>query len=164
GDCRPATSITLRAQRCCRRSRRFSTGTSKPRVEGDGSCGTAIASPAAFGSIGPSHAGIRLVLADRERKPYDKAAPMATEFKMTHRVEFADTDMAGLIHFSSYFRYMEVTEHAFFRSLGLSIVLTGGEKVGWPRVHVDCDFKGPLYFENEVEVHLRVRTKGERSL
>ena len=89
---------------------------------------------------------------------------MATEFKMTHRVEFADTDMAGLIHFSSYFRYMEVTEHAFFRSLGLSIVLTGGEKVGWPRVHVECDFKGPLYFENEVEVHLRVRAKGERSL
>ena len=73
---------------------------------------------------------------------------------MTHRVEFADTDMAGIIHFSSYFRYMEVTEHAFFRSLGLSI--TGTEGIGWPRVHVECDFKLPLRFEDEVEVELTI--------
>ena len=90
---------------------------------------------------------------------------MAYEFKMMHRVEFSETDMAGIIHFSSYFRYMEVTEHAFFRSLGLSIntrsTLLG---VGWPRVHVSCDFEYPLRFEDEVEVHLLVREKTERSL
>jgi YbgC/YbaW family acyl-CoA thioester hydrolase len=84
---------------------------------------------------------------------------------MTHRVEFADTDMAGIIHFASYFRYMEVTEHAFFRSLGFSIE-TGrsGFEVGWPRVHVSCDFRQPLRFEDEVEVHLCVREKREKSL
>jgi YbgC/YbaW family acyl-CoA thioester hydrolase len=90
---------------------------------------------------------------------------MATEFRMIHRVEFADTDMAGLIHFSSYFRYMEVTEHAFFRSLGLSVAAGGVEhRIGWPRVHVECDYKGPLVFEDEVEVHLRVRARGEKSI
>jgi acyl-CoA thioester hydrolase len=97
---------------------------------------------------------------------------MPYEFKMIHRVEFADTDMAGIIHFASYFRYMEVTEHAFFRSLGFSInsrePASGhsheGGKIGWPRVHVSCDFKRPLRFEDEVEVHLRVREKRERSL
>jgi YbgC/YbaW family acyl-CoA thioester hydrolase len=84
---------------------------------------------------------------------------------MTHRVEFADTDMAGIIHFASYFRYMEVTEHAFFRSLGFSINTRTPEfQVGWPRVHVSCDFKRPLRFEDEVEVHLRVREKREKSL
>jgi acyl-CoA thioester hydrolase len=87
------------------------------------------------------------------------------EFRMTHRVEFADTDMAGIIHFASYFRYMEVTEHAFFRSLGFSIhSRTSGFEVGWPRVHVSCDFTRPLRFEDEVEVHLRVREKREKSL
>jgi acyl-CoA thioester hydrolase len=87
------------------------------------------------------------------------------EFKMIHRVEFADTDMAGIIHFASYFRYMEVTEHAFFRSLGFSINTRTPElDVGWPRVHVSCDFKRPLRFEDEVEVHLRVREKREKSL
>jgi acyl-CoA thioester hydrolase len=90
---------------------------------------------------------------------------MPWEFRMVHRVEFADTDMAGIIHFASYFRYMEVTEHAFFRSLGLSIHARGAEHpVGWPRVHVSCDFKRPLRFEDEVEVHLRVREKREKSL
>ena len=89
---------------------------------------------------------------------------MASEFKMTHRVEFADTDMAGMVHFSSYFRRMEVTEHAFIRSLGFSIVMWEEFKVGWPRVHVDCDFKGPLRFEDEVEAHLKVREKKEKSL
>src|SRR5205809_2111983 len=90
---------------------------------------------------------------------------MPYEFKLTHRVEFADTDMAGIIHFASYFRYMEVTEHAFFRSLGFSIFPRASEHaVGWPRVHVSCDFKRPLRFEDEVEVHLRVREKKEKSL
>src|SRR5438093_169746 len=90
---------------------------------------------------------------------------MPCEFRMTHRVEFADTDMAGIIHFASYFRYMEVTEHAFFRSLGFSInTRIPGFEVGWPRVHVSCDFKRPLRFEDEVEVHLQVREKREKSL
>jgi YbgC/YbaW family acyl-CoA thioester hydrolase len=84
---------------------------------------------------------------------------------MTHRVEFADTDMAGIIHFSSYFRYMEVTEHAFFRSLGFSIDTSRmGLEVGWPRVHVACDYVRPLRFEDEVEAHLLVREKGRSSL
>src|SRR5205823_15111711 len=90
---------------------------------------------------------------------------MPYEFKMIHRVEFADTDMAGIIHFASYFRYMEVTEHAFFRSLGLSINTRTPElDVGWPRVHVSCDFTRPLRFEDEVEVHRRVRERGENRL
>jgi len=90
---------------------------------------------------------------------------MPYEFRMTHRVEFADTDMAGIIHFSSYFRYMEVTEHAFFRSLGFSIDTRGmGLDVGWPRVHVSCDFRRPLRFEDEVEAHLRVTAKGRSSI
>ena len=43
---------------------------------------------------------------------------MPYEFKLTRRIEFAETDMAGIVHFSNFFRMMEATEHAFFRSLG----------------------------------------------
>ena len=87
---------------------------------------------------------------------------MAHEFTLRHRVEFADTDMAGIIHFSSYFRYMEVTEHAFFRSLGASVASRDG--IGWPRVAVSCEFRAPLRFEEEVEVTLRVTEKKSKSL
>ena len=38
---------------------------------------------------------------------------------ITHRrVEFSDTDMAGIVHFANFYRYMEQAEHDFFRSLG----------------------------------------------
>ena len=32
---------------------------------------------------------------------------MACEFKATRRVEFSDTDMAGIMNYSNYFRFME---------------------------------------------------------
>ena len=90
---------------------------------------------------------------------------MPCEFTMTHRVEFADTDLAGIMHFSNFFRLMERTEHAFFRSLGVSIHHQFGDQtISWPRVHASCDFKAPLRFEEEVEVQLRVREKKPKSL
>ncbi|MCX6380170.1 MAG: acyl-CoA thioesterase [Armatimonadetes bacterium] len=90
---------------------------------------------------------------------------MPSEFRMKHRIEFSMTDMAGIMHFPNAFRLMEVTEHAFFRSLGGSIVMPDGErKIGWPRVHVECDYKAPLLFEEEVEVELRIREKRSRAL
>ena len=46
---------------------------------------------------------------------------MAYEYKIVREVEFSDTDMAGIMHFSNFFRFMEAAEHGFFRSLGLSI-------------------------------------------
>ena len=90
---------------------------------------------------------------------------MPYEFKQTRSVEFSDTDMAGIMHFSKFFCFMEATEAAFFRSLGLSIFPQNSEReVGWPRVHADCDFKRPLRFEDSVEVHLLVREKKERTI
>jgi YbgC/YbaW family acyl-CoA thioester hydrolase len=86
---------------------------------------------------------------------------VAFEYTITRRVEFSETDMAGMVHFSNFFRYMESAEHAFFRSLGFSI--HGGE-CGWPRVHADCDFRVPLRFEDTFEVRLLVRERRERSI
>ncbi|MBM3801233.1 MAG: acyl-CoA thioesterase [Acidimicrobiia bacterium] len=89
---------------------------------------------------------------------------MAYEFKLTRQVDFAETDTAGIMHFSNFFRFMEAAETAFFRSLGQSIYPRDHETVGWPRVHADCDFRHPLRFEDRVEIHLLVRAKGEKSL
>ena len=84
-------------------------------------------------------------------------------FTYRRRVEFADTDVAGIMHFSNFFRFMEATEHAFYRELGFSVhPFHDGEKapdqtaVGWPRVHASADYKLPLRFEEEVDVELIV--------
>jgi acyl-CoA thioester hydrolase len=90
---------------------------------------------------------------------------MAYEFKATRRVEFSDTDMAGIMHYANFFRFMETAEHAFFRSLGFSIAMGKVDPpLGWPRVHAECDFQAPLYFEDEVEIHLLVSEKRSKSL
>ncbi|HUD45357.1 MAG TPA: thioesterase family protein [Candidatus Baltobacteraceae bacterium] len=90
---------------------------------------------------------------------------MAYEFIAIRRVEFADTDMAGIMHYSNFFRFMETAEHGFFRSLGLSIFKDNAHpEVGWPRVHAQCDFLAPVSFDDQVEVHLLVSAKKSKAL
>ena len=90
---------------------------------------------------------------------------MPYEFKMTRLVEFAETDMAGIMHFANYFRYMEAVEHAFFRSLGLSVHESSSEGMnGFARVHASCDYLAPLRYQDEVEIHLLVAEKRSKSI
>lgn len=93
---------------------------------------------------------------------------MAYEFKAQRRVEFSDTDMAGIMHYSNFFRFMETAEHGFFRSLGFTIAPrqfeAGQSKVGWPRVHASCDYHQPLRFEDLVEIHLLVAEKKSKAI
>ena len=90
---------------------------------------------------------------------------MSYEFKVTRRIEFSETDMAGIVHYSNFFRYMEMAEHAFFRSLGFSVAADKSDPaVGWPRVRAECEFKAPLRFEDEIEIHLLVSEKRSKSL
>lgn len=78
-------------------------------------------------------------------------------FEYVRRVQFADTDMAGIVHFAAYYRYMEEAEHAFFRSLGETIHAREGlGGVGWPRLHAACDFFSPIRFEDEVRVRIAI--------
>jgi acyl-CoA thioester hydrolase len=87
------------------------------------------------------------------------------EFRLRRRVEFSETDMAGIVHYSNFFRYMESAEHAFLRSLGLSVVMEGTDPpVGWPRVHAECDYVAPLRFEDEIEIHLVVLERSKKSI
>ena len=67
------------------------------------------------------------------------------------RVEFAETDAAGMAHFSVFFRYMEEAEHAAWRSAGLDI-FEKHEEQSWPRISARFDFKAPLRFQDEFEV------------
>lgn len=73
--------------------------------------------------------------------------------------------MAGIMHFSNFFRFMEATEHAFFRSLGLGLHTNeAGRMQGWARVHAECDYRRPAHYQDVLEIHLRVLEKTESSL
>ena len=90
---------------------------------------------------------------------------MAYDFKIQRRVEFSETDMAGIVHYSNFFKYMESAEHAFYRALGHSVVMKEVDPpLGWPRVHAECDYFKPLRFEDLVEVHMLVKEKKNKAL
>jgi YbgC/YbaW family acyl-CoA thioester hydrolase len=90
---------------------------------------------------------------------------MTYEFKATRRVEFSDTDLAGIMHYANFFRFMETAEHGFYRSLGFSVVMPETDpRLGWPRVHAECDFRKPLRFEDLVEIHLLVAEKRTKAI
>ncbi|MEK6675871.1 MAG: thioesterase family protein [Planctomycetota bacterium] len=84
---------------------------------------------------------------------------------MSRRVQFAETDAAGVLHFSNYYRYMEEVEHAFWRSLGLSVIHNHSDTViSWPRVATSCEYFAPAYFEEELVLHFGISSLGESSL
>ena len=82
-----------------------------------------------------------------------RAPDPALAFHYRRQVQFADTDLAGIVHFSCYFRYMEEAEHALWRAAGLSV--TGGG-LAWPRVAAHAEYRHPLRFEDAIDVSVRV--------
>lgn len=90
---------------------------------------------------------------------------MPSEFSVVRPVEFAETDMAGIVHFSNYFRWMESCETAFLRSIDVPLAaFVPGAAIGWPRVSARCDYRAPLRFGDSVEVRLAVREVRTRSV
>ena len=101
-------------------------------------------------------------MAARPRRTLEKLS----EFTLMRRVHFYETDAAGIVHFSCYFRYMEEAEHAFWRAAGLSIApgQGGGSACGWPRVAVSADYRRPLRFEDEFEITIRIAAMTKKSI
>jgi len=83
--------------------------------------------------------------------------PAQFHFRYRRLVEFADTDLAGLMHFANFFRFVESAEHAFFRSLGYRVHTNDDAgHHGWPRLETSCQFHKPARFEQTLEICLRV--------
>ncbi len=88
---------------------------------------------------------------------------MSDTFRYRRRVQFAETDLAGMVHFSWMFRYMEEAEHALWRAAGMSVAAPDAA-FGWPRVAAAFDYRSPLHFEDEFEVAVRVDEVSRRTI
>jgi len=88
-----------------------------------------------------------------------------TPFQATRRVEFGDTDMAGIMHFANFFRFMEAAETAFLRDRGLTVNWReNGGKVGFPRVSATCDYQKPAVFEDVLTIAVTIEKLGRKSV
>ena len=90
-----------------------------------------------------------------------RSAPFTT----SRRVEFRQTDAAGIVHFSTFFAMMEEAEHEFLRHLELPLFLpVEGGTLSWPRISASCDFKCPAKFEDVLQIEVSVERLGSKSV
>ena len=86
-------------------------------------------------------------------------------FKRKFRVHWVDTDIAGVMHFTNYFRYFEACEEEFYRSLGMDLNFLKEEQgVLLPRVEASCQYRVACRFNDEIEVALSVKEVGPKTL
>lgn len=95
----------------------------------------------------------------------DSQAP-AVAFVARRRVEFRDTDAAGIAHFSAFFPWMEAAEHELLRSIDIPVVATlaDGATVSWPRVSASCDYRAAVRFGDELEIAVWLAEIGRSSV
>jgi len=99
---------------------------------------------------------------------------MSSAFLWERRVEFHETDAAGIAHFSSLLIFMEQAEHALLRSLGLSVASHAtthakvehhsGPDLRWPRLRVEAQFESPVRFEDVLSIQTHVAAIGQTSV
>lgn len=90
---------------------------------------------------------------------------MSQTFTHRRRIEFRETDMAGIVHFSNFFVYMEQAEHEFLRSLGLGVICeVDGQNISWPRVNASCNYRNAIRFEEMIDIELSIERIGGKSI
>jgi YbgC/YbaW family acyl-CoA thioester hydrolase len=90
---------------------------------------------------------------------------MSASLVTTRRVEFRDTDSAGIMHFSVFFTAMESAEQEFLRSRGLGVMFRDEQgAIGFPRVSVKCDYQSPLRLNDEYQIEVRLGRIGSKSV
>jgi 4-hydroxybenzoyl-CoA thioesterase/acyl-CoA thioester hydrolase len=88
-------------------------------------------------------------------------------FSTQRRVEFRDTDAAGIVHFSAFFPMMESAEHEMLRSLGIAVLplgQSGPMAVTWPRVAASCAYTSVARFEDLLRIDIDVTEIGKTSV
>jgi len=90
---------------------------------------------------------------------------MPEPFRTSRLVEFHDTDMAGIMHFASFFQYMESAEHELIRSVGFSVhSQIDGQTLSFPRVAASCQYLAPARSEDVLDIDITLSRIGTKSL
>jgi acyl-CoA thioester hydrolase len=76
------------------------------------------------------------------------------------RIRYIDTDASGRIHYTCLFRYFESAEIEFMRTLGITYT---GSVIGFPRVHVECDYKLAMVHDDVIQIEVCLTKLGTSS-
>ena len=88
-------------------------------------------------------------------------------FTFATPVRFADIDHAGIVYYPRFFHYF----HLAFEELRRARIgpqayseIIDRDRVGFPAVRADCDFKAPLKFGDTAEIEVTIPRLGTKSI
>lgn len=88
-------------------------------------------------------------------------------FTFATPVRFADVDHAGIVYYPRFFHLFHLAFEELWRTrLGprAYVELLDRDRVGFPAVRAECDFKAPLRFGDTAEIELSVERLGATSI
>jgi acyl-CoA thioester hydrolase len=87
----------------------------------------------------------------------------AEPFIYQSRVRFGDTDASGRIFYVALLNHVDAAEAEFMRSRGIGYRAIQNGEVGYPRVRVECDYTGPLVYDDLMDIAVTVDRVGGAS-
>lgn len=82
-------------------------------------------------------------------------------FEMEHRVGYAETDAMAVVHHSNYLRWFEMGRVDMCRQLGIPYSRLEEMGIWIPVINVNCEYKVPAVFDDEVIIRTWVnKVKG----
>ena len=85
-------------------------------------------------------------------------------FNTSFRVTWVDTDAAGVVHYSNYFRFFERAEEEFYRHLGFDFTNFKERGLWFPRVEASCQYKKPARYNDLLVIEVSVEELKEKSV
>jgi len=85
-------------------------------------------------------------------------------FSFPMHVRFADTDALGHVFFGSYFTFMDEAFMAYLAELGYPWSTLVEKGLALFYVDSGCQFKGPSFFGDRLNVHARIAELGNSSM
>jgi len=84
-------------------------------------------------------------------------------FTFARSIRFADEDHAQLVYYPRFFHFFHEAFEEMFAAHGVPYRQCLDERVGWPAVHAEADYKRPVRFGDTLEIVVRVTRVGDTS-
>ncbi|MGQ0612838.1 MAG: acyl-CoA thioesterase [Planctomycetaceae bacterium] len=87
-------------------------------------------------------------------------------FRTSYSVRFADVDNAGIFYYPRFFHAFHVAFEQFWERQAKRPYhrVVQGDRIGFPSVHVDADFRKPVTFGDPMEIRVGVKRFGTTSI
>lgn len=77
--------------------------------------------------------------------------------KYIRKVNYYETDIMGITHHSNYVRFMEEARMNFMEEIGYPMKRLEAEGITSPVVSVNCEYKQPTTYSDEIEIEVNVK-------